>query len=88
MLESAYKNTGFVNFIFESIARIAVRLRQYLEFAISSCCHRLGMLESAYKNKGLVDFCSFEPGITLVCRTSACGMLESQRNYNGLVNHC
>ena len=38
------------------------------------------------KNKGLVNFRSFEQGIRMVCRTSACGMLESPRNYKGFVN--
>ena len=32
--------------------------------------------ESTYKNKGFVTFCSFEQGITMICRTSACRMLD------------
>ena len=43
--------------------------------------------ESTYKNKGFVNLCSFEQGITMVWRTSACGMLESPRNYDGFVNY-
>ena len=43
MLESAYKNKGFVNFIFESIARNAVLLMniknlQFLVMVIKSEC--------------------------------------------------
>ena len=36
MLEARYKNTGFVNFIFKSISRIAIRLMKYEYF---SCFH-------------------------------------------------
>ena len=56
MLESAYKNKGFVNFVFESISRNAVRLLKYSEFAISCYGHQVEMFESAYKNKGVVNF--------------------------------
>ena len=38
------------------------------------------------QNKGFVNSCSFEPGITMVWRTSACGMLESDYENKVLVN--
>ena len=56
MLGSAYENKGFVNVIFESIARNAVRLVKYQEFAISCYSHQVEMSESTYKSKGLVNF--------------------------------
>ena len=55
MLESAHRNKGFVNFIFESTAINASLLMTYYEFAISSCGHGVEMFESAYKNMGLVN---------------------------------
>ena len=60
MLESAYKNKGFVNFIFESITRNAVRLMKYYEFSISCYGHQVEMFEARYENKGLVNSCFFQ----------------------------
>ena len=55
MLESAYTNTGFVNFIVDSLAINASRLMKYSEFAIPSCGHGVAMLESPYKNNDFVN---------------------------------
>ena len=55
MLESPYKNKGFVNFVFESTSETATRLMKYQEFAISYLEHGVAMFESRYKNKGFVN---------------------------------
>ena len=64
------------------------RAKGVLSFILSEELHCFfeDMFESTYKNTGFVNVCSFEQGITMVCRTSACGMLESLRNYEGFVN--
>ena len=55
MLESAHKNTGFLNYIFESTAQIASHLMAYFKLVISARGHRVAMFESVYKNKCWVN---------------------------------
>ena len=40
MLECAYKDTGFVNFILESISRIAIALMKYQYFSCFHACQQ------------------------------------------------
>ena len=55
MLESPYKNNGFVNFIDGSLAIRLILARNYIGFLVDMFCPEVAMLESPYKNNGFVN---------------------------------
>ena len=75
MLESAYKNKGFVNFIVESLANMLILARTYNGFLVDMFCPEVAMLESPYKNKGFVN--SIVESLAI--------MLILARKYNGFL---
>ena len=75
MLESAYKNKGFVNFIVESLAIMLILARNYNGFLVDMFCPEVAMLESPYKNNGFVNFIDESLAIMLILA----------RNYNGFL---
>ena len=50
MLESPYKNKGFVNSIVESLAIMLILARNYNGFLVDMFCPEVAMLESLYEN--------------------------------------
>ena len=76
MLESAYNNKGFVNFIVESLAIMLILARNYIGFLQDMFRPEVAMLESPYKNNGFVNFIDESLAIMLILA----------RNYNGFLH--